>query len=78
MRLVNHASDLVHQIYQHEKVEDVVKWRDAACCFGSGAQVQRRLKFGGGRMGGEPKPHSLSFGPHLLGESRVSTGKVDI
>ena len=29
-------------------------------------------------MGGEPKPHSLSFGPHLLGESRVSTGKVDI
>ena len=29
MRLVNHASDLVHQIYQREKVEDVVKWRDA-------------------------------------------------
>ncbi len=29
MRLVNHASDLVHQIYQREKVDDVVKWRDA-------------------------------------------------
>jgi hypothetical protein len=29
MRLVHHASDLVHQIYQHEKVEDVVKWWDA-------------------------------------------------
>ena len=29
MRLVNHASDLVHQIYQREKVEDIVKWRDA-------------------------------------------------
>lgn len=29
MRLVNHVSDLVHQIYQREKVEDVVKWRDA-------------------------------------------------
>jgi integrase len=29
MRLVNHASDLVHQVYQREKVEDVVKWRDA-------------------------------------------------
>ena len=29
MRLVNHASDPVHQIYQREKVEDVVKWRDA-------------------------------------------------
>ena len=29
MRLVNHASDLVHQIYQREKVEDVVRWRDA-------------------------------------------------
>jgi len=29
MRLVNHASDLVHQIYQREKVEDVAQWRDA-------------------------------------------------
>lgn len=29
MRMVNHASDLVHQIYQREKVEDIVKWRDA-------------------------------------------------
>ena len=28
MRLVNHASELVHQVYQREKVEDVVKWRD--------------------------------------------------
>ena len=28
MRLVNHASDLVHQIYQWEKVKDVEKWRD--------------------------------------------------
>ena len=24
MRLVNHASELVHQIYQREKVEDLV------------------------------------------------------
>ena len=29
MRLVNHASELVHRVYQREKVEDVVKWRDA-------------------------------------------------
>jgi integrase len=29
MRLVNHASALVHEIYQREKVEDVVQWRDA-------------------------------------------------
>jgi integrase len=29
MRLVNHASELVHRIYQREKVEDVVQWRDA-------------------------------------------------
>ena len=29
MRLVNHASELVHQIYQREKVEDLVQWRDA-------------------------------------------------
>jgi len=29
MRMVDHASELVHRIYQREKVEDVVKWRDA-------------------------------------------------
>jgi hypothetical protein len=29
MRLVNHASELVHQIYQREKVEDVEQWKDA-------------------------------------------------
>src|SRR5271170_7012277 len=29
MRLVNHSSELIHQIYQREKVEDVVAWRDA-------------------------------------------------
>jgi len=28
MRMVNHASELVHQIYQREKVDDVVEWRD--------------------------------------------------
>ena len=29
MRLVNHSSELIHQIYQREKVEDVMKWSDA-------------------------------------------------
>jgi site-specific recombinase XerD len=29
MRLVNHSSELVHQVYQREKVEDLVQWRDA-------------------------------------------------
>lgn len=29
MRLVNHASDLVHQIYQREKIQDIEQWRDA-------------------------------------------------
>ena len=29
MRLVNHASELIHQVYQREKVEDVAQWRDA-------------------------------------------------
>ena len=29
MRLVNHASELVHQIYQRERVEDIIQWRDA-------------------------------------------------
>jgi integrase len=29
MRMVNHASELIHQIYQREKVEDVAQWRDA-------------------------------------------------
>jgi integrase len=28
MRLVNHASELVHQIYQRERVDDVARWRD--------------------------------------------------
>jgi integrase len=28
MRLVNHASELVHVVYQREKVEDVAQWRD--------------------------------------------------
>lgn len=28
MRLVNHASELIHKIYQREKVEDVEQWRD--------------------------------------------------
>lgn len=28
MRLVNHSSELVHQVYQREKVEDVAQWRD--------------------------------------------------
>ena len=30
MRLVNHASALVHENYQREKVDDVMQWRDAA------------------------------------------------
>jgi integrase len=29
MRMVNHASELVHRVYQREKVEDVAQWRDA-------------------------------------------------
>jgi integrase len=29
MRLVNHSSELVHQVYQRERVEDVAQWRDA-------------------------------------------------
>jgi integrase len=29
MRMVNHASELIHQIYQREKAEDVAQWRDA-------------------------------------------------
>jgi hypothetical protein len=28
-RLVNHASALVHEVYQREKVDDVMQWRDA-------------------------------------------------
>jgi len=29
MRLVNHSPDLIRQIYQREKVEDVAQWRNA-------------------------------------------------
>ena len=28
-RLVNHSSELIHQIYQRERVDDVAQWRDA-------------------------------------------------
>jgi len=33
MRLVNHSSELIHQIYQRERVEDVAQWRDAVGHF---------------------------------------------
>ena len=29
MRMVNHSSELVHRVYQREKVEDIAQWRDA-------------------------------------------------
>ena len=29
MRLVNHSSELIHQIYQRECVDDLAQWRDA-------------------------------------------------
>jgi hypothetical protein len=29
VRLGNHASEAIHQVYQREKVEDVAQWRDA-------------------------------------------------
>jgi integrase len=29
MRLVNHSSELIHKVYQRERVEDVAQWRDA-------------------------------------------------
>jgi integrase len=29
MRLVNHSSALVHQVYQRERIDDVAQWRDA-------------------------------------------------
>jgi len=28
MRLVNHSSELIHRVYQRERVEDVAEWRD--------------------------------------------------
>ena len=29
MRFVNHSSELIHQVYQRERVEDMTQWRDA-------------------------------------------------
>jgi hypothetical protein len=29
MRLVNHTSALVHEVYQREKLDDVMQWRNA-------------------------------------------------
>ena len=34
MRLVNHASELIHQVYQRERVEDVAQRRDAVTFSG--------------------------------------------
>jgi hypothetical protein len=28
VRLVNHLSELIHQIYQRRRVDDVAQWRD--------------------------------------------------
>jgi hypothetical protein len=44
MRLVNHSSELVHQIYQREKVDDVAQWRDAVQFPGSAATGVRKPK----------------------------------
>ncbi len=41
MRLVNHALELVHQIYQREKVDDVVQWRDAVRFPGTNSSAAR-------------------------------------
>jgi integrase len=40
MRLVNHASELVHQLYQRERVEDIEKWRDVVS-FPSEPQISK-------------------------------------
>jgi integrase len=40
MRLVNHASELIHKIYQREKVKDVEKWRDAVTFPEAGAAAK--------------------------------------
>jgi len=34
MRLVNHSSELIHQIYQREKVEDMMRCADAVALPG--------------------------------------------
>lgn len=46
MRLVNHASELVHQLYQRERVEDIEKWRDVVS-FPSEPQIAKASGSGG-------------------------------
>ena len=36
MRLVNHSSELIHQIYQRERVDDVAQWRGRGGVSGVG------------------------------------------
>jgi integrase len=52
MRLVNHSSELVHQIYQREKVDDIAPWRDAVR-FPSLEPGDRKTP---GRKNRKPKP----------------------
>jgi hypothetical protein len=35
--MVNHSSELVHRVYQREKVEDIAQWRDAVVFPGQAA-----------------------------------------
>src|SRR2546429_4951143 len=76
MRLVNHASELIHQIYQREKVEDLVQWRDAVQ-FPTGESGDQASKndtpasTGSQEIVGEPAEESESDGFRTQGRGRA-------
>jgi hypothetical protein len=43
MRLANHSPELIHPIYQREKIEDAGQWRDAVmfpACWSMSAAIK--------------------------------------
>ena len=73
MRLVNCASDLVHQVHQREKVDDVVRWRDAAS-FPSLSEEEAQLPSPRVRLGRLSGPRSR--GAQLRSMNRWETSWI--
>ena len=66
MRLVNHSSELIHKIYQRERVEDVVKWRDAVQLPSTAVIQPERSQ----------RTHMMSGASHFLCNQRVEPGNA--
>lgn len=75
MRLVNHASELVHKIYQRERVEDVVKWRDVVQFPSTEPLLQKCLKSSQTSNNDAPTPPTHPVSPVVHGQTASRAGK---